>query len=155
VAFLLADHRPLILAVAVPVGTADRAVTLSGIFSLAFRDSSVGLAVGGNLDAFDAAFDAAALTYDGGTSWTLVGNHAPAGLRIGSAWVPSIRDTVIAVGATGSDVSTMEARPGARSTSAPSFTWIARGTVPARAAGSDGPVAQLVVSRKLRRELSN
>jgi photosystem II stability/assembly factor-like uncharacterized protein len=74
-----------------------------GIFSLAFRDSSVGLAVGGDQKKLDTAVNAAARTVDGGQTWTLVGPEAPAGLRTGSAW---LGDTALAVGPTGSDVST-------------------------------------------------
>lgn len=75
----------------------------AGIFSLAFRDASVGLAVGGDQKKVDTAVDAAARTIDGGRMWTLVGPEAPAGLRSGSAW---LGDTALAVGPTGSDVST-------------------------------------------------
>jgi photosystem II stability/assembly factor-like uncharacterized protein len=74
-----------------------------GIFSLAFRDSSVGLAVGGDNKKVDTAVDAAARTVDGGQTWTLVSPEAPAGFRVGSAW---LGDTALAVGLTGSDVST-------------------------------------------------
>jgi len=119
----------------------------SGIFSLAFRDSSTGLAVGGDLSALGAAVDAAALTSDGGTSWTLAGNPAPAGWRSGSAWVPSLRQTAIAVGTTGSDVSTDGGQTW-RSFDTGSFYHVDCGRDGSCwASGAHGMVARLLVSQ--------
>jgi photosystem II stability/assembly factor-like uncharacterized protein len=75
----------------------------AGIFALAFRDHDHGLAVGGDLDTPEASPDALALTSDGGDSWNLV-SDAPNQYRSGASWLN--KRTAIAVGPTGSDVST-------------------------------------------------
>jgi photosystem II stability/assembly factor-like uncharacterized protein len=84
--------------------------TGAGIFSLAFRDRRHGLAVGGDLGAQETAVDAAALSRDGGTTWSLVpAAVAPPGYRSGSAWVAGHRHhqaTAVVVGPFGSDLST-------------------------------------------------
>ncbi|HEY3003713.1 MAG TPA: oxidoreductase [Kribbellaceae bacterium] len=78
----------------------------AGIFSLAFRDPRHGVAVGGDFLNPDAAVDAAAVTSDGGRTWSLVpAGSAPKGYRSGSAWLPATDRTVVAVGPSGSDVS--------------------------------------------------
>jgi photosystem II stability/assembly factor-like uncharacterized protein len=74
-----------------------------GIFALAFRDERHGIAVGGDFLTPDDSPDNFALTNDGGRTWTLVPD-APAEYRSGAAWVNG--HTVVAVGPTGSDVST-------------------------------------------------
>ncbi len=77
----------------------------AGIFSLAFRDPRHGIAIGGDYLKPADAPHALAHTGDGGRSWPLTDDaHAPGQYRSGSAW----RDghTVLAVGPTGSDVST-------------------------------------------------
>jgi photosystem II stability/assembly factor-like uncharacterized protein len=81
-----------------------------GVASLAFRDRLNGMAVGGsglNLDS--TVPSVAAVTSDGGESWTRVGSLS--GFRTGVAWVPAITDdTWVAVGSTdtvgGSDFTT-------------------------------------------------
>ena len=75
----------------------------AGIFSLAFRDENHGLAVGGDFLAPTASPDNFASTRDSGRSWTLIPG-APAEYRSGSTWVDG--HTAIAVGPSGSDVST-------------------------------------------------
>ncbi len=75
----------------------------AGIFALAFRNLDDGLAVGGDLDTPEASPDALALTKDGGRSWDLV-SDAPNQYRSGASWLN--KRTAIAVGPTGSDVST-------------------------------------------------
>ena len=78
----------------------------AGIFSLAFRGSLFGVAVGGDFLKPTEAVKAASVTYDGGRSWKLVpADKAPKGYRSGSAFVPNSAATVIAVGPSGSDVS--------------------------------------------------
>jgi photosystem II stability/assembly factor-like uncharacterized protein len=75
----------------------------AGIYSLAFRDPRHGLAVGGDYAAPAAAPDAAAVSRDGGRSWTTAA--APPGeYRSGVAWVPGRSRTALAVGPTGTDV---------------------------------------------------
>ncbi|TDD30756.1 oxidoreductase [Kribbella turkmenica] len=78
----------------------------AGIFSLAFRNSLFGVAVGGDFLKPTEAVKAASVTDDGGRSWKLVpAEKAPKGYRSGSAFVPNTPATVIAVGPSGSDVS--------------------------------------------------
>jgi len=75
----------------------------AGIFSLAFRDPRHGVAVGGDFLAPTVAPDAAAVTSDGGQTWT-VAKTVPGEYRSGSAWIP-FSGKVLAVGPTGSDIS--------------------------------------------------
>jgi len=75
----------------------------AGIYSLAFRDPRHGLAVGGDFTTPTQAPDAAALTRDGGRTWT-VARTVPGEYRSGVAWRPQ-GDTALAVGPTGSDIS--------------------------------------------------
>jgi photosystem II stability/assembly factor-like uncharacterized protein len=74
----------------------------SGIFALAFRSQQHGLAVGGDFLAETASPNNFASTRDGGSSWQLV-PAAPPHYRSGATWVNG--NTVIAVGPSGSDVS--------------------------------------------------
>lgn len=75
----------------------------AGIYSLAFRDARHGLAVGGDYAAPGTAPDAAALTRDGGRTWTPA-TRQPGEYRSGVAWVPGRAATALAVGPTGSDI---------------------------------------------------
>ncbi|MDQ1742379.1 MAG: hypothetical protein QOE23_718 [Pseudonocardiales bacterium] len=75
----------------------------AGVFALAFRDRWHGIAAGGDFNTPTSAIDALARTRDGGTSWRLVPD-APNGYRSGLAWLAH-RDTALAVGISGSDVS--------------------------------------------------
>jgi photosystem II stability/assembly factor-like uncharacterized protein len=76
----------------------------AGIYSLAFRDPRHGVAVGGAFDAPTNAPDSAAVSNDGGHTWTLSPKE-PGHYRSGVAWVPLTHNTLIAVGPTGSDIS--------------------------------------------------
>jgi photosystem II stability/assembly factor-like uncharacterized protein len=79
----------------------------SGLFSLAFRDHDHGIAVGGDYKEPDKTGVVAALTSDGGRTWTLPKGKPPAGYRSAVAYVPGAsQPTVVAVGPTGSDLST-------------------------------------------------
>lgn len=75
----------------------------AGIYSLAFRDPWHGIAVGGDFLAPTVAPDAAAVTRDGGRTWT-VAKQVPGEYRSGSAWIP-FSGKALAVGPTGSDIS--------------------------------------------------
>ena len=78
----------------------------AGIYSLAFRDRWHGIAVGGDFNLPDQATDAAAVTSDGGRTWTLVPDaHALGGYRSGAAWVSAMTPLALAVGPTGTDLS--------------------------------------------------
>ncbi|MBO0867976.1 MAG: oxidoreductase [Micromonosporaceae bacterium] len=76
----------------------------AGIYSLAFRPSGQGIAVGGDFAVPTAAPDGAAVSADAGRSWSAAAT-APGEYRSGSAWLPGTRSTAIAVGPTGSDIS--------------------------------------------------
>ncbi len=75
----------------------------NGIFALAFRGQQHGIAVGGDFLAPTASPNNFARTDDGGRTWSLIPG-APAEYRSGVTWVDG--HTVIAVGPSGSDVST-------------------------------------------------
>jgi len=74
----------------------------AGIFALAFRSQRHGLAVGGDFTLPTASPNNFALTRDGGRNWQLV--PGPTEYRSGAIWVDG--HTAIAVGPSGSDVST-------------------------------------------------
>lgn len=77
----------------------------AGIFSVSFRDARRGVIVGGDFATPTNAVDNAAWTDDGGATWTTSTTN-PSGYRSGSAWVSGAARTVLAVGPSGSDVST-------------------------------------------------
>ncbi|MFE9811644.1 WD40/YVTN/BNR-like repeat-containing protein [Streptomyces sp. NPDC005548] len=84
----------------VPAGDPAR-----GVFALAFRDRVHGLAVGGDYRADQASPRAAAVTADGGRSWTTADRPPPA-YRSGVTWLPHSRTSALAVGPTGTDLTT-------------------------------------------------
>jgi len=73
----------------------------AGIFSVAFRDPKHGLTVGGDYQRENDADDNAAVTADGGLSWTLV--RGLGGFRSAVAFVPGSRSSWLAVGPQGAD----------------------------------------------------
>ncbi|HEV3298640.1 MAG TPA: hypothetical protein VG055_03330 [Planctomycetaceae bacterium] len=75
-------------------------ISSAGIFSIAFRDANSGIVVGGDYRKPNEPGSNAAITSDGGQSWTLV--RRPFSYRSGVAWA---KDRWIAVGTSGSDVS--------------------------------------------------
>ncbi|ATW51671.1 WD40/YVTN/BNR-like repeat-containing protein [Streptomyces peucetius] len=76
-----------------------------GVFALAFRDRTHGLAVGGDYRPDQASPRAAAVTQDGGHTWQQSKNPPPA-YRSGVAWLPHSRSAALAVGPTGTDLTT-------------------------------------------------
>ena len=76
----------------------------AGIYSLAFRDSRHGVALGGDYATPASAPDGAAVSRDGGRGWT-VARQEPAEYRSGSAWLNRGGWLTLAVGPTGSDLS--------------------------------------------------
>jgi photosystem II stability/assembly factor-like uncharacterized protein len=81
--------------------TPIRAGTASaGIFSIAFRDRNNGLIVGGDYRKPNDSGVTAALTHDGGKTWTLL--DRPFAYRSGVAWA---KDRWVVVGTSGSDYS--------------------------------------------------
>ncbi len=91
----------------------------TGIFSIAFRDDRVGVVVGGNYQREGEAVDNAAITSDGGATWTLVATPGLSGFRSAVAWLPAAGRPLLAVGPGGADWSADQGR-----------TW--------RAAGGEG-----------------
>src|SRR4051812_40635777 len=75
----------------------------SGIFSVAFRDPRHGITVGGDYRKESEAVDNAAVTSDGGVTWTAV--KGLGGFRSAIAAVPGAPRSWIAVGPSGTDVS--------------------------------------------------
>ncbi|MGW6863398.1 WD40/YVTN/BNR-like repeat-containing protein [Streptomyces sp. NPDC054904] len=84
----------------VPAGDPAR-----GVFALAFRDPTTGLAVGGDYRTGQASPRAAARSTDGGRGWRGAATPPP-GYRSGATWYPYGRSTALAVGPTGTDVTT-------------------------------------------------
>lgn len=76
-----------------------------GVFALAFRDRAHGLAVGGDYRADQTSPRAAAVSGDGGRAWTPAG-RPPSAYRSGVAWLPHSRTFALAVGPTGTDLTT-------------------------------------------------
>jgi photosystem II stability/assembly factor-like uncharacterized protein len=75
----------------------------AGIFSIAFRDRLHGIVVGGDYRLEGDAADNAAVTSDGGKTWTLT--RGLSGFRSVVAYVPGERQSLVAVGPRGSDIS--------------------------------------------------
>jgi photosystem II stability/assembly factor-like uncharacterized protein len=75
----------------------------AGIFSLAVRGTEDLVAVGGNFNVPDDGANYSARSWDGGRRFWAGGDLG--GYRSGSAWLPHTRNSVVAVGPTGSDVS--------------------------------------------------
>ncbi|MFD8632747.1 WD40/YVTN/BNR-like repeat-containing protein [Streptomyces sp. NPDC059533] len=84
----------------VPAGDPAR-----GVFALAFRDRTRGLAVGGDYRTGQPSPQAGSRSSDGGRTWTPSTTPPPA-YRSGAAWYPYGSNTALAVGPTGTDVTT-------------------------------------------------
>ena len=87
----LADETPL------------AAAQSSGIYSVAFRDPLHGVIVGGDYAKEAEAVDNAAVTSDGGQTWSLV--KGLRGFRSVVAYVPGSKSSFIAIGPRGGDLS--------------------------------------------------
>ena len=87
--------------VSTPLATGEA----TGIFSMAFRDASHGIVVGGNYQQESGAVDNLATTSDGGMTWTLVRGRGLSGFRSAVAWLPGSKGSWLAVGPSGSDLS--------------------------------------------------
>jgi photosystem II stability/assembly factor-like uncharacterized protein len=83
----------------------------AGIFSVSFRDILHGVIVGGDYKNEAGAVDNVAITSDGGETWTLVKDKALSGFRSVVAYAPRKDSrTLVAVGPSGSDLSTDDGR---------------------------------------------
>jgi photosystem II stability/assembly factor-like uncharacterized protein len=115
----------------------------AGIFSIAFATGDRGIVVGGDYKAEAAAVDNAALSQDGGLTWTLVkglgGYRSAVGYIAASA---AAREAVIAVGPGGSDYSSDGGRSWSPISGAGFHTLsVIRGTRIVWAAGENGAIA--------------
>jgi photosystem II stability/assembly factor-like uncharacterized protein len=81
----------------------------TGIAALAFRDERHGIALGGRLlDSTDRSDNVAALTADGGATWTLVNRPSFSGPVYGAAAVPGLPGYYVVAGPNGLDWSADE-----------------------------------------------
>ncbi|HEU4330302.1 MAG TPA: oxidoreductase [Lapillicoccus sp.] len=118
----------------------------AGVFSVRFRDRHNGIAVGGDFANPTSSLGNAAWSSDGGITWRPA-DVRPGGYRSGSAWLPQHRDVALAVGPSGSDVSSDAGRTWS-SFDAGSFDSVECANDGACwASGEQGRVATLVVSR--------
>jgi photosystem II stability/assembly factor-like uncharacterized protein len=96
----------------------------SGVMTLAFRDTLIGAALGGDLSAADIFRDNVARTEDGGRTWTVGGRPPFAGAVYGSAYVGGAPPALVAVGPKGAGLSRDDG-----------LTWIALSSHPYWAVG--------------------
>jgi photosystem II stability/assembly factor-like uncharacterized protein len=117
----------------------DGSTAAAGVFSLSFRDSQNGVAVGGNYEKPDQTSGTAAITADGGRTW-IPATHPPSGYRSAVDW-DSRSKLWIAAGTNGADVSSDDGKTWQRFDSgkwnALSLPW---------AVGPQGRVARLICS---------
>ena len=85
----------------------------AGIFSIAFSDARHGIVVGGDYKAEAVAGNNAAITTDGGATWTPM--KGLSGFRSVVAYAPGNAASMVAVGPAGTDVSHDGGRRGPRS----------------------------------------
>jgi photosystem II stability/assembly factor-like uncharacterized protein len=90
--------------------TAMPASPSAGIFSIAFRGPHDGVVVGGDYKKEAEAVDNAAITSDGGATWTVVKNRGLSGFRSAVAWMSRSNASWIAVGPSGCDRSDDDGR---------------------------------------------
>jgi photosystem II stability/assembly factor-like uncharacterized protein len=91
----------------VPVVSGEAA----GIASVAFRDATHGVALGGEIGKPAARGDYVAITADGGDTWSIGGRFTFAGAAYGAAYVPGVAAApVVAVGPKGADISRDDGR---------------------------------------------
>ncbi len=77
-----------------------------GIFSVAFRDGLCGIVTGGDYKKVDQPLDVAAMTHDGGKTWTRAGEGQIGGLRECAVFFDGpYRDCLLAIGPSGADFS--------------------------------------------------
>jgi photosystem II stability/assembly factor-like uncharacterized protein len=127
---------------ATPLATGPSA----GIFSIAFRNASNGIVVGGDYKKEGEAAENMALTHDGGATWRAAAGLS--GFRSAVAYVPSHPRTIVAVGPSGTDVSTDDGRTW-RAVPGPGFHAMsfAPGTGTAWAVGEKGVIGRLDLGR--------
>jgi photosystem II stability/assembly factor-like uncharacterized protein len=83
----------------------------AGIFSVAFRDTTHGVIVGGDYKNEAGAVDNVAVTSDAGATWTLVKDKGLSGFRSAVTYIPRKGSrALVAVGPSGADLSTDDGR---------------------------------------------
>jgi len=129
-------------AAATPLATGQA----TGIFSIAFRDPTHGVIVGGDYRKESEALDNAAVTTDGGATWSLVRDRGLSGFRSVAAWLPRTTGAVLALGPSGADWSSDEGRTWTRVEAEGFDTFsVARGGRVAWAAGQGGRISKLTL----------
>ena len=83
-----------------PIKTGNAA---SGIFSIAFKDATTGIVVGGDYQKEKDASDQIAITHDGGRTWSLIKNSGLTAFRSAVTWIG--RSSLVTVGPSGTDSS--------------------------------------------------
>ena len=121
-----------------PIATSAAA----GIFSVAFRDALHGIAVGGDYQKESEAVDNAAVTSDGGKTWTL--SKGLSGYRSVVAYVPRSKASWLAVGPTGADLTQDDGRTwtAVRGAGFVTFSFAPKGKV-GWGAGARGSIGRL------------
>jgi len=116
-----------------PIATGPSA----GIFSIAFRDNDHGIVVGGDYRKESEAVDNAAITSDGGKTWTAV--KGLSGFRSVVAYLPGAATTLVAIGPQGADLSTDDGQSWAPLTGATGLHTFAvtRQSLPGRSSRSE------------------
>ena len=84
-----------------PIRTGESA----GIFSIAFRDATHGVVVGGDYKKEREAVENVAVTSDGGITWSPVKDHGLSGYRSVVAWTAGKPNDLLALGPSGADLS--------------------------------------------------
>jgi photosystem II stability/assembly factor-like uncharacterized protein len=130
---------------ATPVATGEA----TGIFSIAFRDASNGVVVGGNYQREDAAIDNLAVTTDGGRTWVRPPGTGLSGFRSVVAWLPGREPSLLAIGPRGADWSVAGGRmwSPAGGDGYDAFSVSPRGDA-GWATGAGGRIARVTISPK-------
>jgi photosystem II stability/assembly factor-like uncharacterized protein len=118
--------------------------TFAGISGIAFNGQQRGIAVGGDFTLPTASPDSFARSFDGGSTWSLVPG-APSDYRTGITWVHG--HTAIAVGLSGSDVSSNFGATWTRFDDGSLDTVDCANPTACWASGANGRVAYLVRTR--------
>ncbi|MGE0352415.1 MAG: WD40/YVTN/BNR-like repeat-containing protein [Gemmatimonadales bacterium] len=118
----------------------------SGLFGLGFRDSSHGLAVGGDYARPTLDTENVVRTVDGGLTWTIAGRTVPPGVKYGVALVPGTAAPVwIAPAPTGVGLSLDDGNTWTVLTTTGYNTAAAAGPAGIWLAGPEGRIARVVL----------
>ncbi|MFI5805251.1 WD40/YVTN/BNR-like repeat-containing protein [Streptomyces sp. NPDC051561] len=113
-----------------------------GVFGVAFRDGTHGIAVGGDYRAGQVSPGAAARTSDGGRHWRAAGASSGE-YRSGVTWLPHSRSVALAVGPTGTDITVNGGRSWRKIDGGSYDTVTCAGDLGCWASGEKGRVARL------------